>query len=49
MKKIAFSGALDPSTNGHMWVIGEARVMAEEMMVFLSENHFKMRKEREAL
>jgi pantetheine-phosphate adenylyltransferase len=41
MKKIAFSGTLDPITNGHMWVIGEARTMAEEVTVFLSENPFK--------
>jgi pantetheine-phosphate adenylyltransferase len=41
MKKIAFSGTLDPITNGHMWVIGEARTMAEEVIVFLSENPFK--------
>jgi pantetheine-phosphate adenylyltransferase len=41
MKKIAFSGTLDPITNGHMWVIGEARSMAEEVTVFLSENPFK--------
>jgi pantetheine-phosphate adenylyltransferase len=38
MKKIAFSGTLDPITNGHMWVIGEARAMADEVTVFLSEN-----------
>ncbi|HYD79133.1 MAG TPA: pantetheine-phosphate adenylyltransferase [Paucimonas sp.] len=42
MKKIAFSGTLDPITNGHMWVIGEARAMAEEVTVFLSENPAKM-------
>ncbi len=41
MKKIAFSGTLDPITNGHMWVIGEARAMAEEVTVFLSENPSK--------
>lgn len=38
MKKIAFSGTLDPITNGHMWVIGEARAIAEEVTIFLSEN-----------
>jgi pantetheine-phosphate adenylyltransferase len=38
MKKIAFSGTLDPITNGHMWVIGEARTIAEEVTIFLSEN-----------
>ena len=38
MKKIAFSGTLDPITNGHMWVIGEARAIADEVIVFLSEN-----------
>lgn len=41
MKKIAFSGTLDPITNGHMWVIGEARAMAEEVTIFLSENPLK--------
>ena len=41
MKKIAFSGTLDPITNGHMWVIGEARTLAEEVTVFLSENPLK--------
>jgi pantetheine-phosphate adenylyltransferase len=41
MKKIAFSGTLDPITNGHMWVIGEARSLAEEVTVFLSENPAK--------
>lgn len=41
MKKIAFSGTLDPITNGHMWVIGEARAMAEEVTIFLSENPSK--------
>ena len=38
MKKIAFSGTLDPITNGHMWVIEEARSLADEVTVFLSEN-----------
>jgi pantetheine-phosphate adenylyltransferase len=38
MKKIAFSGTLDPITNGHMWVIGEALTIAEEVTIFLSEN-----------
>lgn len=41
MKAIAFSGTLDPITNGHMWVIGEARALADEVIVFLSENPFK--------
>jgi pantetheine-phosphate adenylyltransferase len=38
MKHIAFSGTLDPITNGHMWVIGEARSLADEVTIFLSEN-----------
>jgi len=38
MKKIAFSGTLDPITNGHMWVIQEARAIAEEVVVFISQN-----------
>jgi pantetheine-phosphate adenylyltransferase len=41
MRKIAFSGTLDPITNGHMWVIGEARTIAEEVTIFLSENPSK--------
>lgn len=41
MKKIGFSGTLDPITNGHMWVINEARCMASEVVVFLSENTAK--------
>jgi len=41
MKKIGFSGTLDPITNGHMWVIGEARSMADEVIVFLSQNSAK--------
>jgi pantetheine-phosphate adenylyltransferase len=41
MKKIGFSGTLDPITNGHMWVMGEARLIAEEVEVFLSENPAK--------
>ncbi len=41
MKKIGFSGTLDPITNGHMWVIGEARSLADEVIVFLSENALK--------
>jgi len=41
MKKIGFSGTLDPITNGHMWVIGEARSIADEVLVFLSENSDK--------
>jgi pantetheine-phosphate adenylyltransferase len=41
MKKIAFSGTLDPITNGHMWVIDEARALADEVVVFISENPFK--------
>ena len=41
MKKIGFSGTLDPITNGHMWVIGEARVLADEVVVLISENPFK--------
>jgi len=38
MKKIAFSGTLDPITNGHLWVIQEARALADEVVVFISEN-----------
>lgn len=41
MKKIGFSGSLDPITNGHLWVIGEARRIADEVVVFISENPFK--------
>jgi len=41
MKKIAFSGTLDPITNGHMWVVQEARELADEVVVLLSENPFK--------
>jgi pantetheine-phosphate adenylyltransferase len=41
VKRIAFSGTLDPITNGHMWVIGEARALAEEVTIFLSENTLK--------
>ncbi|MES2323914.1 MAG: pantetheine-phosphate adenylyltransferase [Pseudomonadota bacterium] len=41
MKKIAFSGTLDPITNGHMWVIQEARQLADEVVVLISENPFK--------
>ncbi len=41
MKKIAFSGTLDPITNGHMWVIGEARALADEVVVLISENPVK--------
>lgn len=41
MKRIAFSGTLDPITNGHLWVIGEARALAQEVVVFISENPFK--------
>lgn len=41
MKRIGFSGTLDPITNGHMWVIGEARSIADEVVVFLSENPVK--------
>jgi pantetheine-phosphate adenylyltransferase len=41
MKIIGFSGTLDPITNGHMWVIGEARSMADEVLVFLSQNSVK--------
>lgn len=41
MKKIAFSGTLDPITNGHLWVIGEARALADEVLVLISENPFK--------
>jgi len=41
MKEIAFSGTLDPITNGHMWVIGEARSLADEVTIFLSENTLK--------
>jgi pantetheine-phosphate adenylyltransferase len=41
MKKIAFSGTLDPITNGHMWVIQEARQLADEVIVLISENPFK--------
>ena len=41
MKKIGFSGTLDPITNGHMWVINEARSIADEVVVFLSENPAK--------
>jgi pantetheine-phosphate adenylyltransferase len=41
MKKIGFSGTLDPITNGHMWVINEARSIADEVVVLLSENTAK--------
>lgn len=41
MKRIGFSGTLDPITNGHMWVIGEARSIADEVIVFLSQNSTK--------
>lgn len=41
MKRIGFSGTLDPITNGHMWVIGEARSLADEVIVFLSQNPAK--------
>ncbi|WP_338849330.1 pantetheine-phosphate adenylyltransferase [Massilia sp. W12] len=41
MNIIGFSGTLDPITNGHMWVIGEARAMADKVLVFLSENTLK--------
>jgi pantetheine-phosphate adenylyltransferase len=41
MKKIGFSGTLDPITNGHMWVIGEARSLADEVVVLLSQNPVK--------
>lgn len=41
MKKIAFSGTLDPITNGHLWVIQEARALADEVVVFISENPVK--------
>lgn len=44
MKKIGFSGTLDPITNGHMWVIGEARSIADDVLVFLSENSTKQPK-----
>ncbi len=44
MNKIGFSGTLDPITNGHMWVIGEARTIAREVVVFLSENSTKQPK-----
>jgi len=41
MNKIAFSGTLDPITNGHLWVIQEARALADEVVIFISENPFK--------
>lgn len=41
MKTIGFSGTLDPITNGHMWVIGEARTLADNVVVLISENPFK--------
>jgi pantetheine-phosphate adenylyltransferase len=40
-EEIGFSGTLDPITNGHMWVINEARSLADEVVVFLSENPAK--------
>ncbi|PWF47939.1 pantetheine-phosphate adenylyltransferase [Massilia glaciei] len=41
MKKIAFSGTLDPITNGHMWVVQEARALADEVVILISENPAK--------
>ncbi len=41
MKKIAFSGTLDPITHGHMWVIQQARALADEVVVLISENPVK--------
>jgi len=41
MKRIGFSGTLDPITNGHMWVMSEARALADSVVVFLSENTLK--------
>ena len=31
----------DPITNGHMWVIQEARAILDEVVIFISENPFK--------
>ena len=37
MKKIGFSGTFDPITNGHMWVINEARSLADEVVANYTE------------
>ena len=38
MNKIGFSGTLDPLTNGHIWVIEEARRLADNVEIYLAEN-----------
>lgn len=43
MKKAAFSGTLDPITNGQLWVIGEARALADEVAISIAENPFLVR------
>lgn len=37
MHKIGFSGTLDPLTNGHIWVIEEARRMADNVEIYVSQ------------
>jgi pantetheine-phosphate adenylyltransferase len=37
MDKIGFSGTLDPLTNGHIWVIEEARRMADNVEIYVSQ------------
>jgi pantetheine-phosphate adenylyltransferase len=37
MNKIGFSGTLDPLTNGHIWVIEEARRMADNVEIYVSQ------------
>lgn len=42
MHKIGCAGTYDPITEGHMWVIGEARNVASHVVVYISDNPSKV-------
>ncbi len=41
MDNLAFAGSFDPLTNGHLWVIQEARKIADSVTVFIASNPHK--------
>lgn len=41
LKRIGFAGTFDPITKGHLWVIGEAENIAEEVIIMIAHNNAK--------
>lgn len=41
LKRIGFAGTFDPITKGHLWVIGEAEQLADEVIILIAHNQSK--------